>query len=80
MTPQHLTVAAGVALAAAAPAIPDTALFLAGCYGIGAMIGQLLAFALGTRHPNVRGDRVAAAVGLGGLLAGLFTLAVGALS
>jgi hypothetical protein len=32
-------VAAGVALAAAAPTIPDTVLHLAGCYGIGAIAG-----------------------------------------
>jgi hypothetical protein len=49
MTPQHLSVGAGVVLAAGAPAIPDTVLFLAGCYGIGAIAGQLLALALGAR-------------------------------
>jgi hypothetical protein len=52
MTPQHLSVAAGLALAVAAPAIPETVLFPAGCYGIGA--GQLLALALGVRHPASR--------------------------
>ena len=56
MTPQHLSVGAGVLLAAAAPAIPSTVLFLAGCYGIGAIAGQLLALALGARRPSVKGQ------------------------
>jgi len=80
MTPQHLSVAAGLALAVAAPAIPETVLFLAGCYGIGAIAGQLLALALGVRHPGVKEGRLAAALGLVGLLAGLLGVAVGAVT
>lgn len=80
MTPQHLSVGAGVLLAAAAPAIPETVLYLAACYGIGAILGQLLALGLALRHPGVRDGRLAAAAGLLGLLLGLTALLVGSVS
>jgi len=79
MNLQTLSAGAGIAVLATAPVVPGAALFLLACYGLGSAAGQLLALALGVRFPGVKDGRIAAALGLVGLLFGLVTLLVGAI-
>lgn len=66
MNPQTLSISAGVFLAGAAPVLPGAVLFLVACYGAGAIVGQLVAFVLAVRYPDVKDGRVSALLGSSG--------------
>jgi len=77
MNPQTFSISDGVLLAGAAPVLPGAVLFLVACYGAGALVGQLVAFVLGIRYPEVKDGRVSALFGLFGLVAGVAFLFTG---
>lgn len=67
-------------LALLAIAVPGEIIFIVACYGVGVIVGQAFAFALGQRYPMVKESRVAAAFGLLGVLAALLILLAEAVS